>query len=67
MAERISICEVYDPPTGEVYARYDSSNGDSYALGRHSGEWTQGQIIPFPSAIAALTAIHCIPVPEAIR
>lgn len=64
---RIEICEVYDPPTGEVYARYDSSNGEAYALGRRSNEWTQGQIIPFPSAIAALTAIHCIPVPEAIR
>lgn len=64
---RIEICEVYDPPTGEVYARYDSSNGDSYALGRRSNEWAQEQIIPFQSAIAALTAIHCIPVPEEIR
>lgn len=64
---RIEICEVYDPPTGEVYARYDSSNGEPYALGRLSGQWVTGPIIPFPSAIAALTAIHCIPVPKELR
>lgn len=67
MTARIEICEVYDPPTGEVYARYDSSDGEAYALGRRSNVWTTGPIFPFPSAIAALTAIHCIPVPEAIH